>query len=149
MEDILCPSRSSFRAVLSLSRNISKVRYWPNCWDESLVIKIDGNIIPHWCCSIRWVYIVRGMFIKFIQFKFQVPVLYVSWISVLNTCRQNSPAIHNFIHVWKFVYLQMRALFAVVLILTVLQPILSIQPATVELYNGHGVKFTIPGQIHV
>ena len=36
------------------------------------------------------------------------------------------------------------------LVALVLTPtVLSIQPATVELYNGHGVKFTIPGQARV
>ncbi|XP_048775138.2 beta-1,3-glucan-binding protein-like isoform X2 [Ostrea edulis] len=38
----------------------------------------------------------------------------------------------------------MRMLLLVVLVLALSQTILSIQPATVDLYNGHGLKFTIP-----
>lgn len=42
----------------------------------------------------------------------------------------------------------MGALDVLALVLVVTRTVLSIQPATVEQYNGHGVKFTIPGQGH-
>ena len=50
--------------------------------------------------------------------------------------------------IWSLLQMGVFLLFALVpLVLT--PTVLSIQPATVELYNGHGVKFTIPGQARV